>query len=344
MSNSLGISPERLLQLLPTPLVILDAALNILAANPSFYELFHLSLSEEDRFVGDLPIFTVLTPLIQQALHTNEPGDIEIQQEFPALGPKSLFVHLRPNRDRDVNAPLIAVVFEDITQRKRLNEHFRGLLEAAPDAMVVVDQQGKIVLVNAQTQNLFGYRDDELVGQLVEILVPERFHGFHFRHRSNYVSDPRVRPMGANMELFGRRKSGQEFSVEISLSPFETDDGLLVSSAIRDATERKRTEAKFKGLLESAPDAMVIVDQAGTIALVNTQAQKLFGYTDMELVGKSVEDLVPQRFHHMHTHHRENYFADPRVRPMGAGMELYGIRKDGQEFPVEISLSPLETE
>jgi protein-histidine pros-kinase len=150
--------------------------------------------------------------------------------------------------------------------------------------------------------------------------------------------------MDAGLDLLGLRRDGSEFPVEISLSPIDTDEGVLIASAIRDISDRKRAEQKFRALLESAPDAMVIVDSDGTIVLVNSQTEQLFGYDREELLGKPVEQLVPERFRGIHPQHRRAYSNEPRVRPMGAGLDLHGLRKDGTEFPVGISLSPLITE
>lgn len=223
-------------------------------------------------------------------------------------------------------------------------ESISFFLEAAPDAIVVVDHVGQIVMVNQLTVDMFGFSKEELLHQKIELLIPQRYRNIHINHRTEYSAHPVARRMGEGRELTGLRKNGKEFPIEISLSPLKTKDGNFVISIIRDITSRKSLEAKVTGLLESAPDGIVVIDSKGMIAIVNGQAEMLFGYEKSELIGHPIEILVPERFREKHVGYRDGYIAHPKTRPMGAGRLLAGRKKDGTEFPVEISLSPLETE
>jgi PAS domain S-box-containing protein len=219
---------------------------------------------------------------------------------------------------------------------------FGQWLEATPDAVVGVDAAGGIAVVNTQAAELFGYSPDELIGASIELLVPERFHAVHASHRARDMADPGTRPMGAGLELFGVRRDGSEFPAEISLTSIEAEGGLLAIAAIRDVTARQAAERRFEQLLEAAPDAIVGIDEGGRILLVNQQVEHVFGYTRDELLGERVERLVPERFRSAHTIHRGRFFAAPSTRPMGADLSLFGLRRDGSEFPAEISLSGIE--
>ena len=235
----------------------------------------------------------------REAIRSGQPVRWEEESVYPA-GQRYGEVAVTPLYDASGLATHLIGIVHDITERKRLEERrAEDLLEAAPDAMVVVDQAGRIVLVNAQTERLFGYLREEILGQPVEVLIPQRFHEGHQAHRTGFFSEPRVRPMGARLQLFGLRKDGTEFLVEISLSPIMTSEGFLVTSAIRDITERKRqeealraSEEKFRNVFSEAGVGMVIVSPEGRFLAANRTFCDCLGYTEKELLEKTVESIT----------------------------------------------------
>jgi PAS domain S-box-containing protein len=332
--------------------------------------------------------------------------------------------------------------------------------------MVCVADTGRITMVNAQAERLFGYERQELEGQLIELLVPEAARAVHPRRRARYLADPVPRPMDTGLQLAGRRRDGSTFPAEVSLSALETEEGTLVMAAVRDVTKqreaaatvrrlasviqsshdavigetldrvitswnpsaerlygyvaadmigqpidalispenrdkemairaaitrggrveefqsdrvrndgtkvtvsmilspiadssekivgvstisrdlsgRQLAETRFRALLDAAPDAMVCVADTGRITLVNVQAERLFGYQRQDLEGQLIELLVPEDARAVHPRLRAGYLADPVPRPMGAGLQLAGRRRDGSTFPAEISLSSMNTD
>ena len=240
--------------------------------------------------------------------------------------------------------PMVLSAIVDISGRKRLEDRFRQVVESAPNAMAMIGADGLIEMVNAQTERMFGYARAELLGQPIELLVPERYRHNHPNLRGAFFGDPKARPMGAGRDLYGLRKDGSEFPVEIGLNPIETEEGAKVLSAIVDISGRKRLEERFRQVVESAPNAMVMIGPGGTIEMINAQTERVFGYDRSELLGKPIETLVPERFRPNHPTLRTSFFTNPLSRPMGAGRDLYGLRKDGSEFAVEIGLNPIETD
>ena len=356
-------------------------------------------------------------------------------------------------------------------------EVFQLLFQFSPDAVFVSDESGAITLSNSQAGRMFGYGPDELIGEPIETLVPERFREIHPLHRAGYSAQPRVRPMGAGLTLFGRRKDESEFPVDIMLSPVQLEGKPFVLTVARDVSRRwlaeqerdhqaalarehaalldlahdaiivrdmenritywsrgaeeqygwkkeeavgqiahtllktrfneplgqvdatlrrdhywegevvharkdgreitvasrrvlqikadgkpaaifeinndvtrrreteqalRRSEARLRAFFDYSPDAIVVTDHEGKIVEASEQLKRIFGFERGELIGRPIEMLIPERFRASHAAHRTGYAAAPRVRSMGAGLELYGRRKDGSEFPIDILLGPVE--
>ncbi|MGB8892901.1 MAG: PAS domain S-box protein [Pseudolabrys sp.] len=238
-----------------------------------------------------------------------------------------------------------ATSFMEITQRRRAEERFRLAVEAAPSGMIMADSEGRIILINAYTEKLFGYGRDELTGQKLEMLVPERFRGKHSGLRAGYITQPTIRPMGVGQDLFALRKDGGEFPVEIGLSPIATDQGTMVLAAIVDITERKQSEEaqKLRLILETALDAVVVMTSDGIVADWNDRAVSIFGWLRDEAVGRTMADLIiPERYREAHKNGLQRYLRTRQGDALGRRIELSGIKKNGEEFPVELSISAIQ--
>jgi formate hydrogenlyase transcriptional activator len=226
------------------------------------------------------------------------------------------------------------------------DERFRRLLEAAPDAMVIVDGAGRMLLVNSQTEKLFGYAREELLNQPVEILIPENLRGRHAQHREAYQQAPHLRPMGTGLELLGRRKDGSTFPVEISLSPLEEPGGVLVTAAIRDVTERKRaeealrqSEERLRSLVEEVKDyAIFMLDPTGRILSWNEGAKKIKGYAAEEIIGQHFSSFYTSEDIDRGKPNEELTFAAAEGRWEEEGWRL---RKDGSRFWADVVITAL---
>lgn len=255
-------------------------------------------------------------------------------------------------RGADGAVDSLELTLKDVTQLTWLRDtrlaeaRYADLLDDIPDAILIVNATGLIVMVNVAAQALFGDTREALVGRPVDALLHDRQPGSQAALRGHFVVRPGQRTTGAELALHGRRRDGREFPVGMRLNALPAD--ALVMCAMRDLSHRVgafgNAEAKFRDLLESAPDAMVIVDAGGHIVLVNSQAVQLFGWSRGELLGQPIETLVPMRYRGSHTAQRQGYASQRKVRQMGAGLDLLGLRKDGSEFPIEVSLGPIETE
>lgn len=245
--------------------------------------------------------------------------------------------------DSGLEASGFLVMVRDNTERRRSIKYSNMMVELAMNAMIMVNSHGRLIAVNPQTEKMFGYSAAELLGEPVEKLVPVRFRAEHPANRDRFLASPMVRAMGSGRDLYGQRKDGSEFPVEIGLNPVDSDEGPIILGSIVDITERKKADDRFRLAVESAPNSMVMTDAVGRIVLANLETERLFGYSRQELLGQLVEILVPDRFKLKHPGYRQEFFNRPEARSMGMGRNLSGRRKDGHEFPVEVGLNPIDT-
>jgi two-component system, LuxR family, sensor kinase FixL len=232
---------------------------------------------------------------------------------------------------------------QDKTEREAAASRLTAIVDSSDDAILSKSLDGTIESWNRGAEEIYGYCAKEAIGQPVSLLIPPD----HFDEVPGLLEQVGRGEKVAHYEAVRVRSDGTIIDVSLTISPIKNEAGDIIgaSEIAHDITQRKQwDEPRFRALLESAPDAIVIVDSRGRISLVNAQTEDLFGWAREELNGKPIEILVPGRFKGVHVANRQGYFSDPHTRPMGAGLGLFGVRKDGSEFPVEISLSPLETE
>jgi len=242
--------------------------------------------------------------------------------------------------DRDITARMH---FQDalVESEKRI----RLIIESSLSAIVIMDAYGIISDWNHPAEKIFGWTKDEAIGRrLDELIIPHRLRDAHRRGLERFLRTGSGPLLNQLIEQIAIRRDGSEFPVELSISPLKLGNTYIFSGFIHDITERKRLEHRFRQAVESSPNAIVMVNKSGSIEMVNSQAETFFGYSRTELVGQPIEILVPERYRNAHIGFRQGYLAAPMSRPMGMGRDLYGLRKDGTEFPVEIGLSLIDSE
>ncbi len=240
----------------------------------------------------------------------------------------------------------LVVSYRDVTERWNAQQahaaaqaRFHDVIESAPDAMVIVDAGGEIALVSAQTETLFGYAREELIGRTTELLVPELLRDRHREHRAHYSADPRARPMGEGLELLARRKDGSEFPVEISLSPLGQENETLICSTIRDVTARRAAERELAlraELLDLAHDAVIMREPSDSrVNFWNREAHAMYGYSAEEAIGRVTHELLATIFSDSREAVHEALARDGHWRG-----ELQHVRKDGREILVSSRQAP----
>ena len=220
----------------------------------------------------------------------------------------------------------------------------QAILATAVDGIITIDEQGSILTFNPACERLFGYDAASVIGCNVKMLMASPYHEEHDGYIKRYLDTGERKVIGIGREVSGLRKDRSIFPLELSVGEWLSQDGARAFVGIlRDVTERKHAEDRFRMAVEAAPTAMLMIDQTREVILLNRNTETLFGYDAEELIGQPVDVLVPDRFRSSHSKHVQGFFSAPQARSMGSGRDLFGRRKDGTEVPIEIGLNPIET-
>lgn len=227
-------------------------------------------------------------------------------------------------------------------------DRYRLMVEAAPQAMIVVDGDGRMMYVNARTESLFDYPRQFLLGQSIEMLLPDDVRERHPQMRATFMNSPGTRAMGAGRDLYGQTSDGRKIPLEVGLNPIKTDSGIYVIASIIDISERKRQEsalhdqaARIRAIVETAVDSIIVIDSVGTIETVNPATEDLFGYKSEELYGRNISMLMPDPHRSAHDGYLANYRRTGERKIIGIGRVAEAQRKDGSIFPIELAVSEM---
>lgn len=220
--------------------------------------------------------------------------------------------------------------------------NYKLILEASPVALILLDTSGQIAYSNNCANSLFKYDNEELIGNNINILISEQYQIPHQDLLKKYTPNTSNFKFEVDHDLYVKKKNGEAFPAEMVINSIETEQGTFLIASIRDITLREKINEQFKLVVESAPNAMILINAQGSIVLINKQAEILFGYTRNELIGLKIEILLPENLKDQHINHRKAYNNHPTPREMGAGRDLFGIRKDGNVIPIEIGIKALE--
>lgn len=349
-----------ILTLVQAGITVLDANGTILATNKPWEEIAAANgLAESDSGVGGsyLRIYDSAGPhplaihiaqgirkVLNGTLHSfssnYESSDTALRREFRLLASpvqgngshRAIVMHFDSSHLTQWEAAMY-----------RIETQWKATVETAVDGIVVINERGIIESVNPAVSRMFGYSPDWLLGQSVKLLMPDPYYAEHDQYLTNYLESGHKKVVGISREVLGRRNNGVAFPIELAVSEIHIDGSKKFAGIIRDISSRKQAEAQFQQVVESAPNGMLMIDRLGTITLVNKQVEAMFGYSRMEMLGKPVEILIPERYRPNYPSHRDKYFSAPASRAIGTGQELFGLQKNGQEFPLELELNPIDT-